>query len=183
MNIKKPMLSGHPLTENDDELAAMAAALVRSGNYRILRRLTHRPISPTSADPICPTAVILDVETTGLDHRSDEVLELAMVKFAYYPDGSIAGLSGAFAAFNEPAAPIPPDITTLTRITDEMVAGHRIDEVETSLVRSSANVLVSMFPFSDFIGSRAGSSLRVASSPLRNVGPQLVRNFDQISET
>ena len=34
-----------------------------------------------------------------------------------------------FSAFNEASEPIPPEMTALTGITDEMVAGHRIDEV------------------------------------------------------
>ena len=51
-----------------------------------------------------------------------------MVKFDYLPDGRIAGVRDAFSAFNEPAVPIPADITAITGITDEMVAGHRTDE-------------------------------------------------------
>jgi DNA polymerase-3 subunit epsilon len=32
-----------------------------------------------------------------------------------------------FSAFNEPSIPIPEEVVELTHITDEMVAGHRID--------------------------------------------------------
>jgi DNA polymerase-3 subunit epsilon len=51
-----------------------------------------------------------------------------MVKFDYTPDGRIVGVRDTFSAFNEPSAPIPPEVTALTAITDGMVAGHRIDE-------------------------------------------------------
>jgi hypothetical protein len=50
------------------------------------------------------------------------------VKFDYLPDGCIAGVKDTFSAFNEPSDPIPAAVTALTGITDEMVAGHRIDE-------------------------------------------------------
>lgn len=75
-----------------------------------------------------PNRHSLDTETTGLDHRKDELIELGMVKFDYLSDGRIVGVKDTFSAFNEPSDPIPAEITALTGITDEMVAGHRIDD-------------------------------------------------------
>src|ERR1700680_2031746 len=114
--------------ENDGELAALAEALLRSGNSRVLRRLVPRTTSVPSTDQVCRTGVILDVETTGLDQQKDEVIELGMVKFDYMPDGRIVGMSDCFTSFNEPSSPIPTEISALTGITDEMVAGQRIDD-------------------------------------------------------
>jgi DNA polymerase-3 subunit epsilon len=74
------------------------------------------------------SGILLDTETTGLDARKDEIIELGMVKFAYLPDGRIAGVTDTFSAFNEPSVPIPAQITALTGITDDMVTGQRIDE-------------------------------------------------------
>jgi DNA polymerase III epsilon subunit-like protein len=51
-----------------------------------------------------------------------------MVKFDYLSDGRIVGVRDIFSAFNEPSIPIPLEVTALTNITDDMVAGHRIDE-------------------------------------------------------
>jgi DNA polymerase-3 subunit epsilon len=55
------------MLEDNSNLAAMAEALARSGDYRVLRRLVPRTTSLLSTDQISRTGVILDVETTGLD--------------------------------------------------------------------------------------------------------------------
>ena len=81
--------SKEPMLEHDQTLAAMAEALARSGDYRVLRRLVPR----TSFTPsMGPTKTAFDVETAGLDQRKDEVVELGMIKFDYLPDGRIASI-------------------------------------------------------------------------------------------
>lgn len=66
------------------DLAAMAAVLKHSSDYRVLRRLIPRmDLSPSNGEST-RTGILLDVETTGLDTAKDEVIELGMVKF----DGS-----------------------------------------------------------------------------------------------
>ncbi|MCK1627520.1 3'-5' exonuclease [Bradyrhizobium sp. 160] len=115
--------------QDTSSLAAMAEALSQSPDYRVLRRLVARlPFTPSS-DQETKTAVILDTETTGLDAQRNEIIELGMVKFDYTPNGNIVGVRDTFSAFNEPIDPIPADITDLTGISDELVAGHRIDAV------------------------------------------------------
>ncbi|QND75671.1 3'-5' exonuclease [Tardiphaga robiniae] len=105
----------------------MADTLARSTDYRVLRRLIPRTeFAPANGRPT-RSGILLDVETTGLDQVRDEVIELAMIKFDYLPDGNITRVADVFTAFNEPSRPIPPEITELTGITDETVAGHRID--------------------------------------------------------
>jgi DNA polymerase III subunit epsilon len=120
------------MLKDDSNLTAMAEALIRSGDYRVLRRLVPRTTSVPSIDQVSRTGVILDVETTGLDQQKDEIIELGMVKFDYLPDGRIAGLRDVFTSFNEPSGPIPAEVTALTGITAEMVAGQRIDEATVS---------------------------------------------------
>jgi DNA polymerase-3 subunit epsilon len=124
------------------DLAAMADALSRSSDYRVLRRLVPRlpSLAPVGRD--LRTAVLLDAETTGLDAGKDEVIELGMVKFDYLPDGRIASVRDMFSAFNEPAAPISAEVTALTGITDEMVAGHRIGESEVNAFVEDAAIVI-----------------------------------------
>ncbi len=123
-------------------LAAMADALSRSADYRVLRRLTPRfPYTPCIGHDT-KTAILLDTETTGLDTLKNEIIELGMVKFDYLPDGRIAGVRDVFSAFNEPSEPITAEVTALTGITDEMVAGHRIDDAAVSAFIGDAVVVI-----------------------------------------
>ena len=74
-----------------DDLSQMAHTLEKSGDYRVLRRLVPRDVmTPVPVDEQIKIGVLLDVETTGLDAKTDEVIELGMVKFAYCPDGRVA---------------------------------------------------------------------------------------------
>jgi DNA polymerase III subunit epsilon len=130
------------MLENDLTLAAMAEALAKSADYRVLRRLVHRETFAPSNGQTAKTGILIDVETTGLDQQKDEIIELGMVKFDYLPDGRIAGLKDVFSSFNEPSTPIPFEITALTGITDEMVAGHRIDEAAVSLFANDTVIVI-----------------------------------------
>jgi DNA polymerase III subunit epsilon len=105
-----------------------ARMLEATGDYRILRRLTPRPIVVSrTAFHGEKIAVILDTETTGLDHTRDEVIELGMVAFTYDEEGRIGDVIGTFNALREPSVPISPEITRLTGITPDMVAGQVLD--------------------------------------------------------
>jgi DNA polymerase-3 subunit epsilon len=117
-----------PMLENDPAMAEMAEALAKSADYRVLRRLVPREIFTSSIGQNTKTGILLDVETTGLDQQKDEIIELGMVKFDYLPDGRIASLRDVYTSFNEPSEPIPLEVTALTGVTDDMVAGQRIDD-------------------------------------------------------
>jgi DNA polymerase-3 subunit epsilon len=107
---------------------AAAQMLEASGDYRVLRRLRPRPVTvprmPSKGEKI---AVVVDTETTGLDSSKDEVIELGMVAFTYSESGRVGDVIDMFSALREPSVPISPEITRLTGITLEMVAGQRFD--------------------------------------------------------
>jgi DNA polymerase-3 subunit epsilon len=115
------MISGHP-----DEIIA---ALEAQGDFRVLRRL--RPPEPIFEAPAgTRRALLVDVETTGLNPIADEIIELAMVPFYYNADGAIVGVGEAFNALRQPASPIPAEVTKITGIDDAMVAGRSIDPAQ-----------------------------------------------------
>ena len=76
--------------QDNTSLAAMAEVLSKSADYRVLRRLVPRTTSTPSAGELTKTGILIDIETTGLDPRKDEVIELGMVKFDYLPDGRVS---------------------------------------------------------------------------------------------
>ncbi|WFU29047.1 3'-5' exonuclease [Bradyrhizobium sp. CB1717] len=125
--------------QDASDLATMAEALSRSPDYRVLRRLVARPTYIPTAGLEVRTGILLDTETTGLDCAKDEIIELGMVKFDYAADGRILGVRDTFSAFNEPSVPISAEVTALTGITNEMVAGHKFDDAAvTAFVESAA---------------------------------------------
>ena len=121
---------------------AMAAALEATGDYRILRKIQHRKvITPPDGAP-CRQALFVDVETTGLDPDRHEIIELAMVPFTYGKDGRIFTVGEAFHQFNEPKDLISPEITAITGITQDMVAGHALDSHRIEAFVESADLIV-----------------------------------------
>ncbi len=62
-----------------------------------------------------PNMVALDLETTGLDPQSDAIIEIGAVRF------SGKRKEGEWSTLVNPRRPIPPFITQLTGITNEMV--------------------------------------------------------------
>ena len=70
---------------------------------------------------------MLNVETTGSDLRDDEVIELAMVRFAYTPKGEVLGVVDTLQGYREPTRSISAEINALTGISAETVAGHALN--------------------------------------------------------
>ncbi len=64
------------------------------------------------------TFVVVDLETTGLSPETDRITEIGAVKVCR------GELLGELHALVDPGRPIPPAVTTVTGITDTMVAGH-----------------------------------------------------------
>lgn len=113
-----------PVGLTDDE---MVEHLAKTGRYRILRKLEPRAIAQVVRREFPLRGAIVDTETTGLDHRKDEIIEIGAIAFTFDAAGNIGDVTGLYAGLRQPGIPIPTDITKLTGITDEMVAGQVID--------------------------------------------------------
>ena len=129
------------MTATDHDLAAMVQTLEQSGEYRVLRRLPFRQHFSTPTE-LTKVGILFDVETTGLDTASDEVVELGMVKFSYHPDGTVAAVLDTFSSFNEPSRTIPEEAIKLHGITNKMAAGHKIDCEAICAFASNAAIII-----------------------------------------
>lgn len=129
-----------PTTSGDDE--SLACRLEATGNFKVLRRLVPRSLTPTPAGYTGKVGIILDFETTGLDPAKDEIIEVAIVKFRYSETDEITGVSDVFQSYNEPSTPIPALVTDLTGITNDIVAGQRINVAALEAFVADANIVI-----------------------------------------
>lgn len=105
----------------------MVRLLEETGRYRILKKLEPSSITAAARPGFPLKGVILDTETTGLNHRKDEIIEIGAIAFTFDVAGNIGDIIGVYGGLQQPSVSIPPEVTRLTGITDEMVAGQMID--------------------------------------------------------
>ena len=127
---------------SSDHLETLAQTLEATGDYRVIRRL--KPRSRTIPPPGTPLrlGLVVDVETTGLDPQRDEIIELAMTPFNYGLDGTVFSVGDSFQGLRQPSEPIAPEITAITGITNEMVAGQIIDPAAVATFAAPASLVI-----------------------------------------
>lgn len=100
-------------------------------------------LSADAIDPSWKIAGCIDVETTGLDPAREEVVELALVLFAYDPaTGRICGIIDQYAGLREPAVPISTEAAAIHGLTAEMVRGKTLDLERVRGMAARAELLV-----------------------------------------
>lgn len=141
MNIHAQSATAQTHTNADDD-ETLARHLEATGNYKILRRLVPRTPTPAPAGYTGKVGIILDFETTGLDPAKDKIIEAACVTFRYSAADEITGVGDVFHSYNEPSVPIPTLVTDLTGITNDMVAGHRLDIAALETFVNDADIII-----------------------------------------
>lgn len=138
------MKSKAPFAVREADLVTSFAEAHRS-EWRMLRRL-HLPDSFNEPEgELTRRAVVIDVETTGLDLETGEVIQLAMLPLDYeVTTGRILAVykERALESLRDPSVPIPGEITLLTGITDDMVAGRQIDGKEIQQVIEQVDLVI-----------------------------------------
>ena len=121
----------------------MADQLAAHPDYKVKRRLI--PILNFGAGTGGPTkrVLVLDTETTGLDWRSESIIELAMLAVDIdLQTGHPVGNVEVYEDFEDPGRPIPPEITKLTGITNKDVMGQKLNEDKIKDMVARADLIV-----------------------------------------
>lgn len=112
-------------------------------DYRVLRRIAPRSaFAETAAGPLA-LGVVVDTETTGISTERDAIIELGMVLFEFDPDtGGAYRVLASFDQLEDPGFAIPPESTAVHGITDEMVAGQKIDDAAVEQFLGGVSVVI-----------------------------------------
>ena len=140
--VKAPPISA-PVAASPLGAEAMAKVLEQHPDYRVLRRLLPKLHYDGVPQGRLLHILILDTETTGLDHAAEKIIELAMLRLDI---DSVTGLPvGEVQVYDEledPGIPISKEIEAITGISNEMVTGHRLDEVKISQLLSGIDLVI-----------------------------------------
>ena len=120
----------------------MARTVEADDGYRVLRRLNLRRSIDAPDGQEIRRGLFVDVETTGLDTATDEIIEIAMLPFTFSRDGKIYETDEPFDQLRQPSKPIPAEVTALTGINDTMVAGKAIDPMDVQRFAASADLVI-----------------------------------------
>ncbi len=109
--------------------AEAIAHLTRCDDYRVIQRL-RAPERYHAGAPATPRiGIVIDTEATGLDTERDKIIELGFVAFEYDAgSGTIYRILHTYDCFEDPDEPLSDIVKQITGISDEMVAGQRLDE-------------------------------------------------------
>ncbi len=122
---------------------AMAAAMDAHPDYRVLRRLQPRLEWPVSTGESVCRVVVLDTETTGLDHSRDRIMELALLRVDIdLATGLPAGSLQVYDQLEDPGMPIPREVQEITGITRAMVQGKRLDDARIASLLDGVDLVI-----------------------------------------
>ncbi len=127
----------------DEQAESLAQQLEANANFRVLRKLAPPAAFAEPDGRPLAKGVIVDTETTGLNQDTDKIMEIGLVVFEYDPEtGQAYRVLESFGALEDPGIPITPEITEITGITKEMVAGKRIDDARVAELVTGASIVI-----------------------------------------
>ncbi|MCF1496190.1 3'-5' exonuclease [Agrobacterium vitis] len=136
----KPVKPEQPVAPMSEE--CMVRHLSETGRYRILTKLMPREVVPFPRPEFPLKGIILDTETTGLNWRKDQIIEIGLIAFTFDATGNIGDVTGIYGGLQQPSVSIPADITRLTGITDALVAGQSIDMAAVQALIEPADLVI-----------------------------------------
>jgi DNA polymerase-3 subunit epsilon len=116
--------------DDSEDVEGLALRLEAHPDYRVLRRLVPRLHFEGPAANAAGVArlLILDTETTGLNHARDKIMELALLRVDVdRATGQPVGPVLVYDGLEDPGQPIPAEVRAITGIDDDMVRGEQLD--------------------------------------------------------
>jgi len=101
--------------------------LESTGQYKVIHKYKQQKLYHRDDGSIKSKGIFLDVETTGLSHAKDHIIEIALVPFEFSKDGRIFNIKDDYSCLNDPGVPLSQKIVSLTGLTDEMLIGKSFD--------------------------------------------------------
>lgn len=131
------------LAASPESLTLLRDTLFEAG-HAVIPRVEFMTL-PKVTDPVrlgmAKKGIILDCETTGLDFRTDKLIQLSMLSILYDAQGIIS-VGDIFDQFQDPGFPISAEITELTGITDDDVRDKEIDPASIREFLSDATIVI-----------------------------------------
>ena len=125
------------------QLERAAAMLDAHPGYRVTRAL------PPLASLVLPeaigkvrTALVVDTETTSLDWRTGKIIQIASCAVRFDSKARIVGIGETRSWLEDPGEPLSPEISRLTGLSDEDLAGQRIDDAAVEQMLDEAVLIV-----------------------------------------
>lgn len=105
---------------------SMVTSVKREVRSRIQQPIPENLPKMLSETSGLKTLTIIDLETTGLDHTENEIIEIGILSVAFDSNMRVVGLKHQYNALSEPRA-LPEKIIEITGLTFEMLQGKTID--------------------------------------------------------
>tara|TARA_B100000131_G_C18059789_1_gene589963 strand:+ start:570 stop:1427 length:858 start_codon:yes stop_codon:yes gene_type:complete len=116
---------------------------IKKDNNIILHKIGNPAPEVLISSSKTTKVAFLDTETTGLNPHDDIIIELAIKIVEIENDsGKIVSIGQDYTSFNDPKVPIKKEISLLTGISDDMVAGKNIDWREVDLLIENSELIV-----------------------------------------
>lgn len=116
--------------------------IINNPDYKLLRRVPVQISSVNHQDPKIFIGTIIDLETMGMDPKSDEIIEIGILSFSFTNGDGIINIFDSYNELQDPGKSIPAEITKVTKITDADVKGKAIDWDLVYSILSQSHVII-----------------------------------------